>query len=96
MMLSAQDDQYAGLLVHMVRYLRLRLVTVHEYCAICDEPFTTPPMFLRTVCVRNLCSFQFSEFGERITTAEGINAEAEVVDLLICMFVRAVTSNSAN
>jgi poly [ADP-ribose] polymerase 6/8 len=92
MMIAARGDRDAGLFVHIVNYLRLRLVTLHEYCAICDQPFTMPPMFMRTVCTRYLCAYQFVEFGDRITTAEGVNAQAEVSDLLICMFARAVLS----
>ncbi|CAE8595987.1 unnamed protein product [Polarella glacialis] len=87
--LSLRELGFLGQLAH---YMKLRIPTVHEYCAICDQPFMLPPMFLRTVCSSELCMYQFAEFGDKITTAEGVNTQAEIVDLLICMLKYAVTS----
>eukprot|EP00931_Biecheleriopsis_adriatica_P094266 TRINITY_DN67936_c0_g1_i1.p1 TRINITY_DN67936_c0_g1~~TRINITY_DN67936_c0_g1_i1.p1 ORF type:complete len:657 (+),score=149.84 TRINITY_DN67936_c0_g1_i1:130-1971(+) len=85
-----------GFLASLAIYLQLRVPTVHEYCAICDQPFEVAPMLMRTVCSSGLCSYQFSEFGNKITTADGINTQAEVVDLLVCMLMRAVKSSRRN
>eukprot|EP00930_Biecheleria_cincta_P074853 TRINITY_DN62069_c0_g1_i1.p1 TRINITY_DN62069_c0_g1~~TRINITY_DN62069_c0_g1_i1.p1 ORF type:complete len:772 (+),score=93.19 TRINITY_DN62069_c0_g1_i1:66-2381(+) len=94
LMLEAQEEPWRtqGFLVQIARYLQLRLLTVNEYCALCDGSFAVTPMFMRTVCTRELCSYQFAEFGERITTAETVNAQAEIADVLVCMFSRAVMS----
>lgn len=73
--------------------LQLRMPTLHEYCAICDSPFTLPPMMMRAVCPRELCTYQFGEFGSKITSAEGMNNHAEVVDLLVCMLLAAAKSS---
>jgi len=53
-------------------------------------------MFLRTVCAQELCTYQYSQFGDKITTAEGVNTQAEIVDVLVCMFTRAVLSPRSN
>jgi len=81
-----------GFLVSLLRYTQLRIPTVHEYCAICDKAFGMDPMMLRTVCCRELCTYQFGEFGSMITTADGVNTQAEIVDLLVCMLLRAALS----
>lgn len=50
------------------------------------------PMLLRTVCNRELCRHQFSAFGQRITSAEGVNTQAEIVELLVFMLAKAAES----
>lgn len=89
MMSEARCDGSIGFLGQLARYAQLRIPTMHEYCAICDQPFGRSPMLLRTVCSRDLCTHMFACYGQRITTAEGVNTQAEIVDLLICMFARA-------
>lgn len=81
-----------GVVAQTMRYLTLRLPTLHEYCAICDEPHTSPPMIQRTVCGREICCWQYSQFGKLISDAEGVNSSAEVTDLLVCMAIRAAKS----
>jgi len=90
--LEALRNKDLGFLSCLGRYLQLRMPTLHEYCAICDSPFTLPPMMMRAVCPRELCTYQFGEFGSKITSAEGMNNHAEVVDLLVCMLLAAVKS----
>ena len=92
LMLQALADKHMGFLCCLGRYLQLRLPTLHEYCAICDSAFSLPPMMMRSVCPRELCTYQFGEFGSKITSAEGMNNHAEVVDLLVCMLLAAATS----
>merc|ERR1712070_1265715 len=48
---------------------------------------------LRTVCTRELCTHQFSTFGDKITSAEGINSQAEIGDLLVFMLMKAAESH---
>jgi hypothetical protein len=93
MLQEAQNCHDVGFLASMVRYAQLRIPTMHEYCAICDQPFSVQPMLLRTVCCRDLCTYQFAEFGDKITSAEGVNTQAEIVDLLVCMLMRAALSS---
>jgi hypothetical protein len=89
---KARGAESEGFLVQVAKYLRLRLPTAHEYCAICDQPFGRTPMLMRTVCARELCTYQLQEFGEHITTALEVNMGAEITDLLFCMFARAALS----
>ncbi|CAE7438485.1 PARP6 [Symbiodinium sp. CCMP2592] len=91
--LEALGNKELGFLSCLGRYLQLRMPTLHEYCAICDSPFTLPPMMMRAVCPRELCTYQFGEFGSKITSAEGMNNHAEVVDLLVCMLLAAARSS---
>ena len=91
--LEALGNKELGFLSCLGRYLQLRMPTLHEYCAICDSPFTLPPMMMRAVCPRELCTYQFGEFGSKITSAEGMNNHAEVVDLLVCMLLAAAKSS---
>lgn len=91
--LEALADKELGFLSCLGRYLQLRMPTLHEYCAICDSPFMLPPMMMRAVCPRELCTYQFGEFGSKITSAEGMNNHAEVVDLLVCMLLAAAKSS---
>ena len=93
LMLQALGDRELGFLSCLGRYLQLRMPTLNEYCAICDAPFMLPPMMMRAVCPRELCTYQFGEFGSKITSAEGLNNHAEVVDLLVCMLVAAAKSS---
>lgn len=93
MMSDARSNADVGLLGHLALYTQLRIPTMHEYCAICDQPFGLAPMLLRTVCSRDLCTHVFACYGQRITTAEGVNTQAEIVDLLMCMFARASLSS---
>ena len=81
-----------GFLICLAHYLQLRVPTVHEFCAICDQPFNLPPMMMRTVCSNELCAYQFGEFGSKITTAESVNHPSEILDLLMCMLFAAGTS----
>lgn len=81
-----------GFLAQLVLYAQLRMPTLHEFCAICDQPFAIAPMLLRTVCCRDLCMHMLASFGEKITTAQGLNAQAEIVDLLVVMLMRAALS----
>mmetsp|Transcript_112972 Transcript_112972/g.319528 ORF Transcript_112972/g.319528 Transcript_112972/m.319528 type:complete len:648 (+) Transcript_112972:86-2029(+) len=92
MLQQARADADFGFLGQLLYYAQLRVPTLHEYCAICDQPFVVAPMMLRTVCERDLCTYQFAEFGDKITTAEDVNTQAEIVDLLVCMLTRAVMS----
>ena len=89
LMLNALEEKQHGLLVCLARYLQLRVPTVHEYCAICDKAFDLPPMMMRTVCSQELCTYQFAEFGSKITTAETVNHPSEILDLLVCMLSAA-------
>lgn len=82
-----------GKISQIMRYMLLRLPTLHEYCAMCDEPHTAPPMIQRTVCGRELCTWRFSQFGRLISDAESVNISAEVVDLLTCMAIHACRSS---
>ncbi|CAK9003186.1 Protein mono-ADP-ribosyltransferase PARP6 (ADP-ribosyltransferase diphtheria toxin-like 17) (ARTD17) (Poly [ADP-ribose] polymerase 6) (PARP-6) [Durusdinium trenchii] len=92
LVLTALEDQTAGFLVCLARYLQLRVPTVHEFCAICDKAFQQLPMMMRTVCSEELCTYQFSEFGSKITTAETVNHPSEILDLLMCMLAAAACS----
>lgn len=92
LMSEAQADRTLGFLAHLVLYAQSRIMTLHEYCALCDQSFALPPMLLRTVCSRELCSHQFAAFGTRLTTADGVNTQAEIVDLLVCMLAKASDS----
>ena len=93
LMLQALAHKELGFLYCLGAYLQLRMPTLHEYCAICDSAFSLPPMMMRSVCPRELCTYQFGEFGSKITSAEGMNNHAEVIDLLVCMLVAAATSS---
>lgn len=96
LMLNALEEKQNGLLVCLARYLQLRVPTVHEYCAICDKAFDLPPMMMRTVCSQELCTYQFAEFGSKITTAETVNHPSEILDLLVCMLSAAALSSRRN
>jgi len=93
LMSEAQEHDEFGFLTHLVLYLQKRLKTVHEYCALCDQPFFMPPMLMRTVCRRTLCAHQYATFGKLITSAEGINSRAEIMELLAFMFSKAAHSH---
>eukprot|EP00929_Paragymnodinium_shiwhaense_P091222 TRINITY_DN51245_c0_g2_i1.p1 TRINITY_DN51245_c0_g2~~TRINITY_DN51245_c0_g2_i1.p1 ORF type:complete len:705 (+),score=112.00 TRINITY_DN51245_c0_g2_i1:69-2117(+) len=89
LMAEARASEAAGFLAHFVRYCQLRIPTLHEFCAICDQPFHIPPMFMRTVCCREICTYLYREHGEALTSAGGVNAQAEIVDVLFCIMMHA-------
>ena len=92
LILEAMEAERAGFLTCLARYLQLRVPTVHEFCAICDKPFQVAPMMMRSVCSDELCTYQFVEFGSKITTAESVNHRSEIMDLLFCMLAAAAKS----
>lgn len=89
LIVDAMNNKNSGFLVCLANYLQLRVPTMHEFCAICDKAFKQPPMMMRTVCAEELCTYQFGEFGSKITTAESVNHPSEILDLLVCMLTAA-------
>ena len=89
LIVEAMNNKNSGFLVCLAKYLQLRVPTMHEFCAICDKAFQQPPMMMRTVCAEELCTYQFGEFGSKITTAESVNHPSEILDLLVCMLTAA-------
>ena len=72
-----------GMVAACGRYLRARLLTLNEYCAICDEPHVFGAMLQPTVCQRPLCAHQFGAFGDRIVGAKSLATHAEVLGVPI-------------
>ncbi|KAK3597912.1 hypothetical protein CHS0354_042250 [Potamilus streckersoni] len=83
-----------GFLVHLFRYVRQRILTLNEYCVVCDEPhvFQNGAMLKPAVCSRELCVFAFQTLGVMSEAADDIATGAEVVDLLVAMTKAACKS----
>ncbi|KAK2172278.1 hypothetical protein NP493_975g04065 [Ridgeia piscesae] len=77
-----------------MKYARQRLLTLNEFCVICDEPhvFQNGAMLKPAVCARDLCVFSFQTLGVMSDAAEDIATQPEVVDVLITMATAACES----
>ena len=91
----ALAKRYRGGIAQTVAYLRSRIRSFNEYCAICDKPHVFGTMLQPTVCTRPLCSHQFSAFGASIVGAASLAMHAEVLDLLIATTTLAASSPRA-
>ena len=91
----ALAKRHSGGIAQTVAYLRSRIRSFNEYCAICDEPHVFGTMLQPTVCTRPLCSHQFSAFGAHIVGAASLAMHAEVLDLLIATTTLAASSPRA-
>ncbi|KAL3886417.1 hypothetical protein ACJMK2_026414 [Sinanodonta woodiana] len=83
-----------GFLVQLFCYVRQRILTLNEYCVVCDEPhvFQNGAMLKPAVCSRELCVFAFQTLGVMSEAADDIATGAEVVDLLVAMTKAACKS----
>ncbi|XP_071845856.1 protein mono-ADP-ribosyltransferase PARP6-like isoform X2 [Apostichopus japonicus] len=83
-----------GFLYQVIAYLNKRLITLSEFCVVCDEPhiFQNGAMLKPAVCQRELCVFSHQTLGVMQDPSVNIAAGAEVVDLLVAMVVSAVQS----
>ncbi|XP_029289868.1 protein mono-ADP-ribosyltransferase PARP6-like isoform X1 [Cottoperca gobio] len=84
-----------GFLVQIMRYAEQRLLTLNEYCVVCDERhvFQNDPMLKPAVCTRELCVFSFYTLGVMSGATEEVATGAEVVDLLVAMCRAALQSS---
>ncbi|KAI0208171.1 Protein mono-ADP-ribosyltransferase PARP8 [Lamellibrachia satsuma] len=76
-----------GFLVQVMKYARQRLLTLNEFCVVCDEPhvFQNGAMLKPAVCARELCIFSFQTLGVMSDAAEDIATQPEVVEVLVTM-----------
>ncbi|GFR93690.1 poly [ADP-ribose] polymerase [Elysia marginata] len=83
-----------GFLVQLYQYLSQRLLTLNNYCPICDcpHPFAQMSMLKPTVCHRDLCIFSFTTLGLMNGVVDSIAASPEVTDLLIQLTAYAALS----
>ncbi|KAI0211446.1 Protein mono-ADP-ribosyltransferase PARP6 [Lamellibrachia satsuma] len=83
-----------GLLVQLMLYARQRLLTLNEFCIVCDEPdvFPNAPMLKPAVCSRDLCIFSLLTLGVMADVARVIAFQPEVVDVLVTMAIAACRS----
>ncbi|KAK7877517.1 hypothetical protein WMY93_031763 [Mugilogobius chulae] len=68
-----------GFLVQIMKYAEQRLLTLNEYCVICDERhvFQNGPMLKPAVCTRELCVFSFYTLGVMSEATEEVATGAE-------------------
>jgi len=80
--------------VMVAAYVRRRIVSVNDFCVICDQGhvFASGNMLRPAVCSRELCVWSFQQLGVAKDAAEDIATEAEVVDLLVSFASVAVNS----
>ncbi|XP_055078274.1 protein mono-ADP-ribosyltransferase PARP6-like isoform X1 [Periophthalmus magnuspinnatus] len=83
-----------GFLVQIMKYAEQRLLTLNEYCVICDERhvFQNGPLLKPAVCTRELCVFSFYTLGVMSEVTEEVATGAEVIDLLVAMCRAALQS----
>ncbi|XP_072291847.1 protein mono-ADP-ribosyltransferase PARP6 [Eucyclogobius newberryi] len=83
-----------GFLVQIIKYAEQRLLTLNEYCVICDERhvFQNGPLLKPAVCTRELCVFSFYTLGVMSKATEEVATGAEVIDLLVAMCRAALKS----
>lgn len=83
-----------GFLVQIMKYAEQRLLTLNEYCVICDERhlFQNGPMLKPAVCTRELCVFSFYTLGVMSGATEEVATGAEVIDLQVAMCRAALQS----
>uniref|UniRef100_A0AAV2L6B6 Poly [ADP-ribose] polymerase n=1 Tax=Knipowitschia caucasica TaxID=637954 RepID=A0AAV2L6B6_KNICA len=83
-----------GFFVQIMKYAEQRLLTLNEYCVICDEKhvFQTGPLLKPAVCTRELCAFSFYTLGVMSEATEEVATGAEVIDLLVAMCRAALQS----
>ncbi|TKS73596.1 Poly [ADP-ribose] polymerase 6 [Collichthys lucidus] len=84
-----------GFLVQIMRYVEQRILTLNEYCVVCDERhvFQNGRMLKPAVCTRELCVFSFYTLGVMSGVTEEVATGAEVVDLLVAMCRAALQSS---
>ncbi|KAK7891052.1 hypothetical protein WMY93_023015 [Mugilogobius chulae] len=80
-----------GFLVQIMKYAEQRLLTLNEYCVICDERhvFQNGPMLKPAVCTRELCVFSFYTLGLCLKLQRRLQ---QVIDLLVAMCRAALQS----
>uniref|UniRef100_A0A8C6WVD4 Poly [ADP-ribose] polymerase n=1 Tax=Neogobius melanostomus TaxID=47308 RepID=A0A8C6WVD4_9GOBI len=83
-----------GFLVQIIKFAEQRLLTLHEYCVICDERhvFQNGPLLKPAVCTRELCVFSFYTLGVMSEATDEVATGAEVIDLLVAMCRAALES----
>uniref|UniRef100_A0A673A4V4 Poly (ADP-ribose) polymerase family, member 6b n=1 Tax=Sphaeramia orbicularis TaxID=375764 RepID=A0A673A4V4_9TELE len=76
-------------------YAEQRLLTLNEYCVVCDERhvFQNGPMLKPAVCTRELCVFSFYTLGVMSGATEDVATGAEIIDLLVAMCRAALQSS---
>ncbi|XP_029993052.1 protein mono-ADP-ribosyltransferase PARP6-like isoform X1 [Sphaeramia orbicularis] len=84
-----------GFLVQIKGYAEQRLLTLNEYCVVCDERhvFQNGPMLKPAVCTRELCVFSFYTLGVMSGATEDVATGAEIIDLLVAMCRAALQSS---
>ncbi|XP_061891747.1 protein mono-ADP-ribosyltransferase PARP6-like [Entelurus aequoreus] len=84
-----------GFLVQVMKYAEQRILTLNEYCVVCDERhvFQNGPMLKPAVCTRELCLFSYHTMGVMSGATEEVATGAEVVDLLVAMCRTALQSS---
>ncbi|CAL1530084.1 unnamed protein product [Lymnaea stagnalis] len=83
-----------GFLVQLYRYMQQRLLTLNNYCPICDNHhvLTFDVMLKPVVCHNPLCIFSFQTLGVMADAADSIDTQPEVVNLLILLTKAAANS----
>ncbi|RUS85738.1 hypothetical protein EGW08_006532, partial [Elysia chlorotica] len=69
----------------LYQYLNQRLLTLNDYCPICDSPHDLDRMAMLKpyICHRELCIFSFTTLGLMSDVADSVTSSPKVIDLLI-------------
>ena len=86
-----------GLLNQVYTYVKNRIVSINEFCVICDEPHVFQNaewqyMLKPSVCSRELCCFSFQQMGVMNDATDSLATGAEVTDLLVALAKAALKS----
>ncbi|XP_061773719.1 protein mono-ADP-ribosyltransferase PARP6-like [Nerophis ophidion] len=83
-----------GFLLQVLKYAEQRMLTLKEYCVVCDERHVlqSGPMLKPAVCSRELCLFSYHTMGVMSGATEEVASGAQVVDLLVALCRTALQS----